>query len=355
MSESDKQIALIPLQHTALTKVGAKSLVARGHLELRNNEEAGAWLNKGMASYRQQRYDDVLRCFQLGIQLNPNHPVLLQNLGSLYYEDYCGMKDDVEAAKWFRKAAEQGCIDAQSQLGLCYSYGIGVPIDHVEAAVWWKKAAEQGHIGAQSVLAGFYDEGKGVPQDYWQAAFWYLKAAEQGHEEAKDDLDSMRGRECKPYNNSLQKWMSFQTYCGYSVREFTQALTEFEQRQAKAATEAEQGDVDAQYSLGVRYHEGQGVNQDYAQAALWWRKAAERGYANAQYALGFLYRYGQGVIQDYDQAAQWYRKAAEQGDEDANDALTDMQMQDSELLNNRQKKWRSAIGDCAQWYRKPAE
>jgi len=240
-------------------------------------------------------------------------------------------------------------------LGLCYSYGIGVLEDHVEAAVWWKKATEQGHRGAQSVLGSFYDKGKGVPQDYWQAVFWYLKAAEQGDKDAKSELGNMLGRACKPYSNSLQKWMSFQTYYGYSPGEFTQALTEFERTQAKAATEAEQGDVDAQYSLGVRYHEGQGVNQDCAQAAYWWRRAAEQGYANAQYALGFLYRYGQGVTQDYDQATQWYRKAAEQGDEDADDALTDMQTQDSEPLNNRQKKWRSGFGDCAQWYRKPAE
>jgi len=255
MSESEKQTALVPVQPNALTKTGAKSLVARGHIELRNNEEAEVWLNKGAESYRQQRYDDAFHCFQHGIQLNPNHPVLQFNLGSLYYDgigsrnehlkglinnDEEGVeKDNVKAAKWFRKAAEQGCIDAQSQLGLCYSYGIGVPIDHVEAAVWWRKAAEQGHIGAQSVLASFYDEGQGVPQDYWQAVFWYLKAAEQGHEEAKADLYRLQMREGEPYTNSLQKWMSLQTYLGYSRGEFKQALTEFEQIQAKATAEAE--------------------------------------------------------------------------------------------------------------------
>jgi TPR repeat protein len=242
MSESEKQTALIPLQHIALTKVGAKSLVARGHVDLSNNEEAEAWFNKGMASYRQQRYDDVLHCFQHGIQLNPNHPLLLHNLGSLYYEDHCGMKDNVEAAKWFRKSAEQGCIDCQAQLGLCYSYGIGVLEDHVEAAVWWKKAAEQGHRGAQSVLGSFYDKGKGAPQDYWQAVFWYLKAAEQGDKEAKADLTKMQMRNAEPHNNSLQKWMSEQQYSGFSPGEFKQALTEFKQLQAKAVEEAEQAD-----------------------------------------------------------------------------------------------------------------
>jgi TPR repeat protein len=62
------------------------------------------------------------------------------------------------------------------------------------------------------------------------------------------------------------------------------------------------------------YEEGQGVPQDYAQAALWYRKAADQGEPRAQFNLGQMYRNGQGVPQDYTQAAEWYRKAAEQGD-----------------------------------------
>jgi hypothetical protein len=59
---------------------------------------------------------------------------------------------------------------------------------------------------------------------------------------------------------------------------------------------------------------GQGVPQDYAEAAVWFRKAAEQGYAYAQSMLGHAYENGQGVPQDYAQAALWYGKAAEQGD-----------------------------------------
>jgi uncharacterized protein len=39
---------------------------------------------------------------------------------------------------------------------------------------------------------------------------------------------------------------------------------------------AEQGNADAQHSLGVMYNDGQGVPQDYAAAVSWYRKAAER-------------------------------------------------------------------------------
>jgi len=40
------------------------------------------------------------------------------------------------------------------------------------------------------------------------------------------------------------------------------------------------------------YTNGEGVVQDYAEAAKWYRKAAEQGYARAQSALGFMYNTG---------------------------------------------------------------
>ncbi len=43
---------------------------------------------------------------------------------------------------------------------------------------------------------------------------------------------------------------------------------------------ATQGDVEAQYSLGVMYHIGQGVQQDYARALFWYRKADNQGNAS---------------------------------------------------------------------------
>jgi TPR repeat protein len=82
---------------------------------------------------------------------------------------------------------------------------------------------------------------------------------------------------------------------------------------AEIRTRAEQGDAAAQFNLGVMYAKGQGVAQDYAEAATWYRKAAEQGYAPAQCKLGTMYSQGHGVTQDYAEAMKWYRKAAEQG------------------------------------------
>ena len=73
---------------------------------------------------------------------------------------------------------------------------------------------------------------------------------------------------------------------------------------------AEQGDADAQYSLGVTYANGRGVPQDYAEAVRWYRKAADQGLASAQNNLGLMYDNGQGVPQDYAEAVKWYNLAA---------------------------------------------
>jgi len=76
---------------------------------------------------------------------------------------------------------------------------------------------------------------------------------------------------------------------------------------------AEQGNASAQFNLGAAYYNGDGVPQDYAQAAAWYRKAAEQGNSEAQYYLGVAYDTGQGVQQDDAQSAVWFRMAADQG------------------------------------------
>jgi TPR repeat protein len=76
---------------------------------------------------------------------------------------------------------------------------------------------------------------------------------------------------------------------------------------------AEDGDVIAQYNLGVMHEKGRGILHDHKTAVKWYRLAAEQGHAKAQYNLGLLYDNGQGDLQDYKTAVKWYRLAAEQG------------------------------------------
>ena len=75
----------------------------------------------------------------------------------------------------------------------------------------------------------------------------------------------------------------------------------------------EQGQVDAQFRLGVLYYDGVSVTQDYVEASKWFRKAAEQGQAETQFILGNLYSDGVGAVQNYAEAFKWHSKAAEQG------------------------------------------
>jgi TPR repeat protein len=110
---------------------------------------------------------------------------------------------------------------------------------------------------------------------------------------------------------------------------------------------AHQGNADAQVNLGIMYGSGQGVPQDYAAAAGWFRKAAEQGNANGQYNLGIIYDKGQGVPQDYAAAAGWFRKAAEQGSANAQFNLGSMYLRGQGVTGDYVK--------AANWYRKAAE
>jgi TPR repeat protein len=79
---------------------------------------------------------------------------------------------------------------------------------------------------------------------------------------------------------------------------------------------AEKGDSNAQYNLSVLYYQGNGVAQDYTEAAKWARKAAAQGDSNAAYSLGNLYANGLGVPKNYFTAVEWYRRSAEHGNGD---------------------------------------
>jgi len=65
-------------------------------------------------------------------------------------------KDEEEAVKWYRMAAEQGNVRAMIELGKCYTFGIGVRKNRATAFQWLRKAAEHGHVKAMILLGTRY-------------------------------------------------------------------------------------------------------------------------------------------------------------------------------------------------------
>jgi TPR repeat protein len=98
-------------------------------------------------------------------------------LGASYYLGQGVARNYAEAARWFRRAAEEGDVVAQYTIGNMYYAGQGVAQDHAEAAIWYQRAAEQGAVDAQFSIGNMYDEGLGVEQDDVQAYQWYHLAA----------------------------------------------------------------------------------------------------------------------------------------------------------------------------------
>ena len=65
--------------------------------------------------------------------------------------------------------------------------------------------------------------------------------------------------------------------------------------------------------LGIRYENGDGVEQDYSKAVYYYKLAADQGYIYAQNNLGYMYDMGYGIEQDYEKAVYYYQLSAEQG------------------------------------------
>ena len=67
----------------------------------------------------------------------------------------------------------------QNNLGVMYSRGRGVRKDDSEAVRWYRRAAEQGHALGQFNLGNMYRDGRGVARDYQAAVTWFRRAADQ--------------------------------------------------------------------------------------------------------------------------------------------------------------------------------
>jgi hypothetical protein len=112
---------------------------------------------------------------------------------------------------------------------------------------------------------------------------------------------------------------------------------------------AEKGDLDAQYKLGLLHLTGKGALQDFGEAAKWLRLSAEQGHPQAQFQLGLIYRVGHGVPTDQAQAYKWLNLAAAAGVNQA--VLTRNEVMRSltaEQLAQAQKESR-------EWHAKPAK
>ena len=127
-----------------------------------------------------------------GKQLIKGYAEAQSNLGIMYDIGNGVPENDAEAVKWYRKAADQGNAKAQYNLGVMYAIGDGVPENDAEAVKWYRKAADQGNAKAQFNLGAAYYNGDGVPENHVRAYVWLSMAKTQGYENAKKGVETVK-------------------------------------------------------------------------------------------------------------------------------------------------------------------
>lgn len=209
-------------------------------------------------------------------------------LAKMYALGRTGEVNYLEAARWYRKAADQGDPDSQNTLGIFYLLGKGVAKDDAEAAHWFQRAASSGFPLGQHNLGIMYLNGWGVARDHEYGIDLVMRAANAGLAVSQ-------------FNLALQ----------YMNGELGAADPEMGLKWLKRA--ARQNLPAANALLGLAYEKGEGTKVDLAKAIKFYREASDQGSPIAQNNLARLYMDGQGVKKDTQEAMRLLFASAQQG------------------------------------------
>lgn len=294
---------------------------------------------------------------------------------------YSELGNYTEAFKWFRLAALQGNGIAQAQIGLMYFNGQGVERNYEEAYFWllhthssiitygasemafnqardhlspeqltaaWNRLqewlpthpdttvlqmqikAETGDRVEGSYLGIYYAEGTRVKQDWEKAYFWLSMSG--GKDPRNEAASRLTPEQISAIDKHAQEWMQ----------------KDFKSLKSKA----ELGDRSAQWRLGFLYQYGDGVQQNFAQAAKWYRLSATQGIPDAQYRLGRFYTEGKGVKKDNVEAYFWLAlaKKEERWDESlanlAGNVASQLTPEQMKEVETRLKNWKPLLSEA---------
>lgn len=226
-----------------------------GNVDAQNNLGTAYWYGHGVLKDQ----EEAMSWWRLAS--NEGNAAAQTNLGMAYATGQGINKNMTKAINLWRKAAEQDNAQAQYYLGISYGK------DDPRSYPWFRKAADQGVIKAQTAVGLAYENGIGVAKDEEEAVLWYRKAADQQDVEAQ-----LRLGDCYYYGVGVGKNMS-------KANQFYQKAVD-------------QGNAEAQYNLGVSYWFGSGIAKNYVKAINLWKLAAQQGHSGAILNLGIAYQEG---------------------------------------------------------------
>lgn len=216
--------------------------------------------------------------------------------------------------------AEAGNSEAQTKLGIMYSFGYGVEVDYAKALSLFEQAKAANYPEAMFMYADALLNGKGIKKSPKQAFMWFEKAGDLGYVAAQSTLGYLylSGIGAKADFDAAFKWNS---------------------KAAKA------GSPEAMYNLGQQYEKGKGAAKDLKQSVYWYGLAAEKNQTMAEFEMGYAYKEGIGGLQrDLEKAIHFYTKAANKGSTAAQYNLADIYLEKADEVsgNTRQQYLKNA-------------
>jgi TPR repeat protein len=223
------------------------------------------------------------------------------------------------------RKAEGGSPDAQFAVGKAYAEGAeGVKVYRPSAIAWYFKAASQGHVEAQANLGALFLEeaaNRDSASNAEKARTWLTKAATQGNAQAMYHLGLLLRHGYGTERKSKAAYGWFEAAANQKYYAALNQLGELAMEGGDAVAAAgffrqgaERGDPKAQCNLGRCFTEGVGLARDPLQAVRWFVAAAEQDFAEAQYRLGMMFLDAKSGTQDFKQAQRWFQQAATRGD-----------------------------------------
>ena len=143
-------------------------------------------------------------------------------------------------------------MQAMSNLGGCYFFGVGVAKNLEEGVRWYKRSSNVGHAFGQFNYATCKYHGSGCLRNVQEAAMYYQYAAEQNFDGACTNLGIVyqQGSGNVAANHAMSfKWFS---------------------------KGSESGNLDCLNGLGCCYHQGFGVLKNEDEAYRLWRITASQ-------------------------------------------------------------------------------
>ena len=120
--------------------------------------------------------EDIVAAYKKSAEMG--NPEAMRFLGEWCLYGDKGLTVDIqESFRWWKKAAEIGCSQAQCAIGDCYDFGKGAAEDKIEALKWYKRSASKDYIPAVYVLGLCYYYGNGIRKNKREALRYFRRAA----------------------------------------------------------------------------------------------------------------------------------------------------------------------------------